>query len=484
MNSLTKSGDYYMDLQGPVRQAQGPLEQRESLPEARSGTMGDRQIVRYDPKIADPLGLKRLSYCAQEITSSTSVNSWSQSEKAYLDGLRREIAVQYLAKTDVDPEGLKAFILSTIDSEDAKKDFVQRFDKAFGTKDTELFLTTIIDHLSEVILVEIIRHEGFDIHVRQDESPAIFAFSEESLEKLHSYVLHPEVGFSGVIAVHDAGGSHSAIASAGVDSSTPFCMHSVGKVFTGVLALRLIQKGIIDEKALDEAVQLDQETLDKLPEKVRLYLQDPATRPTLGQLMRHEGGLGDYLKKYLEALRQGQKIPEIESPKGFLQYADEETGARLGSYSNLGLLLVGLSLQQLTGKPFDVLLQELVEEAEMNFLSSKKPDGALFNPAHPEAGNMCGSPAGGYWTTAQDLCSFGSWISKVWRTEPRFKELIEKYGKEFYSGGEISHNGGSCSASAYLSVFPEQGLTVAILSDKRYPGAEEMNEFIRAHMMR
>jgi hypothetical protein len=65
---LAKIGDYNMDLQGPSRQEQ-VISSAAPLPESRPGTMDDRQIVRYDPKIADPLGLERLSHCVQERTS-------------------------------------------------------------------------------------------------------------------------------------------------------------------------------------------------------------------------------------------------------------------------------------------------------------------------------------------------------------------------------------------------------------------------------
>lgn len=57
-----------MTLEGPSRQEQS-TQGTSSLPATRTGAMGDHQIVRYDPKIADPFGLQRLSQVFQERTS-------------------------------------------------------------------------------------------------------------------------------------------------------------------------------------------------------------------------------------------------------------------------------------------------------------------------------------------------------------------------------------------------------------------------------
>lgn len=57
-----------MTLQGPLRQeipSSGPSQ----LPESKAGEMGERQIVRYDPRMADPLGLERMEHFVQERTA-------------------------------------------------------------------------------------------------------------------------------------------------------------------------------------------------------------------------------------------------------------------------------------------------------------------------------------------------------------------------------------------------------------------------------
>ncbi|NDD59523.1 MAG: hypothetical protein EBZ47_09855, partial [Chlamydiae bacterium] len=82
----------------------------------------------------------------------------------------------------------------------------------------------------------------------------------------------------------------------------------------------------------------------------------------------------------------------------------------------------------------------------------------------------------------EDLCKFGSWAAQQC-SDPNFLKLVEEYGKEFYpSKGEIRHDGVIPSSSANLSSFIEHGVTIAIVSD-RNPGAMQMDEAIRTHML-
>lgn len=247
--------------------------------------------------------------------------------------------------------------------------------------------------------------------------------------------------------------------------------------------MRLIQEGTLTDEILNAPLTLDEEVFEKLPQKVREHLI--TNRPTLLEVMQHKGGLGDYLEKYFKEVSESREPPEMKGPESLLRFADGETFPK-GEvhYSNLGLLLVGLSLQHIAGKPFKELLHEyVIAPAHMECFSSQKPDDALINPDDPKSAHNFGSPAGGYWTTTQDLCAFGSWLSSLWKKEPKFKELVEKYGEEFYPReGEIGHNGRISSASADFSVFPEQGVVLSVLSNKAEQ-AMEMKKAIQWHML-
>lgn len=99
---------------------------------------------------------------------------------------------------------------------------------------------------------------------------------------------------------------------------------------------------------------------------------------------------------------------------------------------------------------------------------------------------MVGCPAGGYFSTTEDLCRFGSWISLECQ-DPEFMKLVERYGGEFYSSGTIRHAGGSPSSSSFLSILlpnaAQEGVRVAILTNKDYPYAQKMYDVILTHLL-
>ena len=418
-------------------------------------------------------------------SKKTDTNAWVAIDQAYL----RLIAQKYLEKVKktTDSTGLKDFLFQRMYEVSSIKNFQQKFDEAFEKKDVELFLP-LLEHACEEDLTFIIDIEKLDIPIRQNEPLNNFIFTQDSLRALDAYIHDPAVGFSGAITLQDTKGIPHTIASDGIDPATPFAMHSIGKVFTGMLAIKLIQEGKkISKKMLDEHIQLDQSVLALLPITVQRHLSEKKT--TLHQVMLHQGGLGDYMGKQTAAITQailsGTEPPKMEKPEDFLSFAEEETfPLDEEHYSNLGLLLVGLSLQYHTETPFNDLLQTyIIEPAGISSFSSQKPDGARVNSSDPTAEYICGSPAGGYWTTAEDLCKFGSWIASQCKKDPDFLKLVRRYGKEFYSEGEIHHSGGITSASAYLSVFPEQEVVISILSDKKRPSAKKMNDAIRNHIL-
>jgi hypothetical protein len=133
--------------------------------------------------------------------------------------------------------------------------------------------------------------------------------------------------------------------------------------------LRLIEEGIIPEDVLNKPIQLNAEVIKSLPP----VIQEQLAKTTLRDVMVHRGRYGDYLGKYVnaheKAVKEGTEVPQISHPRDFLTYADEELipldklGPEGDSYSNLGILLVGLSIEDLYNEhsrenlPYDEILK-------------------------------------------------------------------------------------------------------------------------------
>lgn len=255
-------------------------------------------------------------------------------------------------------------------------------------------------------------------------------------------------------------------------SSSAFAMHSIGKVFTGMLALMMVREGILTEKDLNSPIQLDESVKMQLSPAV----QEQLKKVTLHQVMTHLAGLGDYLGDYGQAIRE-DKVPQIKQVEDFLPFVDRETyPINEFKYSNAGILLVGLAIkhayEKKTGRPCDyneLLNKFIIQKAGLKCFSPWRPEHGKFNPTDESAKNTVGSPAGGYWTTAEDLAKFGRWIYESCINDPALKKLVVKYGQEFYPEPErelIAHGGFTASSSAYLSVSLKTGAVISIMSDQ------------------
>lgn len=256
------------------------------------------------------------------------------------------------------------------------------------------------------------------------------------------------------------------------NSDKPFSLHSIGKVLTGALIAEMVARGIIPEDELTATgLKLDEDARNALPEKVRQRVDEV----TLHQTMTHRAGFDDYLPKYMDAIESGVdagEIPHPTNPRDFLVYANDKVkdheGGTKKSYSNMGILLVGLAAEHYYNrdrpegdrKSYNEILQELVlEPAGMTRFSITPPTKALINPASKVQPNMCGSPAGGYWATARDMQNFADHLCSRMQDE-RFRGAIESYGQEFYDQEKqvISHAGDiGAEGSAWFSVHIPSG---------------------------
>lgn len=426
-------------------------------------------------------------------SSSTSVGKWRAAERQEV----RAVAEKYWEKcvdgqSNNDHAGLLSFLKScgkycpatpTGIAEDIqaairnndKAQFVALFDKL------EMWQAGQINHVEGL--------NAFSPPLPRDTNKT--TFTPADIQEVRQYM--KDSGFSGVVSISDKTGTHT-LTSKDINSNTPFAMHSIGKVFTGVLVLKMIQEGILSEKALHEPVQLDPVVFSKLPETVKEHLTKNGA-PTLLDLMLHQSGLGDYLSGYVSAIgtaiQTGASIPAVGVPEDFLKYADAAiTPLKKGEthYSNLGILLVGLSVQHMynqakgANKSYHELLNEvIVGPAKLTTFSEKMPEGAIYNERDAVAPHIAGGPAGGYWISAEDLMRFGKWTVAQGQNA-RFNELLKNYGGEFQPvPDEISHSGAIDSSNASLRALPN-GITIAILSNRPYQ-ADLLNDMIGDHIL-
>jgi hypothetical protein len=490
------------------------------------------------------LGDKQKLKTACEILNSVSLNSITNSEdlKGRLTLLEKNTSTSWLAEGDLtaatakrqvaekywemnsskeDHSGILGFLRERLIGED-QVHLVKELEEALKHQKKEEFVA-VFEQIPMAFVDDIEGGENLKILPMRTFSTDK-EITEADKHNLKAYMR--DSGFSGVVSLSSPKGQLLVKTSSMSDLEAPLSMHSIGKVFTGMLLMSMIQKGIITEDMIDEPLVLETHVIKHLEKKG--IPKEAIDKITLRQVMQHTSGLGDYLGNYQNAIRmaleKGLPPPEIEKPEDLLQFADSTIKTlKKGEeqYSNLGSLLFGLSLQYHYNKklidrihnaeshierlsrlrdrtdgietkeslnkqilaqqkrlqnlkssyiPYnEILKKEIIQPAKLDSFSEKRPSNAHYSERDPNAYAYAG-PAGGYWITARDLDKFGQWIYKKFSNEkPHQKtslhQLLQKYGGEFYRNGIIEHNGATPSGSAHFTSFLDHGISVAILSD-------------------
>ena len=257
-------------------------------------------------------------------------------------------------------------------------------------------------------------------------------------------------------------------------------MYSIGKVFTGMLVILLVDDGTIDEKSLHKTIQLDKNVLNKLSSQVKARLNET----TFLDVMTHSSGLKDDLPKYFAAIEKAivnkTSIPNPIEPEDFVVYADEDLANHKHSYSNLGILLVGLSIKYHYNKKHnstltynEILNKYIVDKIGLKTFSITRPNNAKYNEDITKYKN--GAPDGGYYISCNELRMFGEWVNKLYNENKNINELVKKYGTEFYRDNMVEH-GGSISpnldkekltSTSQLSIYLNDNIVISIMSNHK-----------------
>jgi len=260
------------------------------------------------------------------------------------------------------------------------------------------------------------------------------------------------------------------------NSNKIYPIHSISKLFTNIMLVLLYNDNIINDEELHMPMKIEQTVLNKLSEDVINRLKNVS----ILQCIRHEAGLKNYMDNYhnklIDCFNYNKKYPNPKEPEDFLIYADINVLDKTYNYSNLGILLVALSLKYYyneknrTKLSYNQILNKyIIDKIKLKSFSITLPkDNAVFPVAKDDLTKYVnGSPATGYWLSSNDLCKFGIWINKLFNTNKKIKKCIKENKLDIYWKNplRLGHWGFLQTSSSCLETYLNKNITIAILSN-------------------
>lgn len=271
-----------------------------------------------------------------------------------------------------------------------------------------------------------------------------------------------------------------------ISPDTRFNLGSMNKMFTAVAILQLVEQG---------ALRLDGTISAYLPDYPN---SEVAEQVTIDQLLTHTSGLGNVFTEEF-----GADPHRYRSNADYLPlFADQPLLFPPGeqfTYSNAGYVVLGLVIESLSGQSYDDYVRtHIFEPAGMTATSAfdideEVPDLALGYTTQDAAGEETGVlrpnadlmpgrgfAAGGGYSTAGDLLRFRQALYEGRLLSPASVDLLTtgrvevgpaaSYAYGFFDrvqGGRrvVGHGGGAPGVCSSLSMYPETGHTVVILSN-------------------
>ena len=310
--------------------------------------------------------------------------------------------------------------------------------------------------------------------------------------------IHAAPEFSGALLVARNGKPIAESAYGGQDIDTRFRFGSMGKMFTAVAALQLVQAGKL---ALDAPIS---KYLPNYPNK-------DVAAVTIEQLLTHTGGTGnifspEYFEHRLDT-REHQDYLDLFGDRGVLF----PPGSRW-DYSNYGMILLGRIIEVVSGQSYyDYTRIHIFAPLGMTATGNEPEDAAVPKlavgythmgprpgppgPLRPNTDTLPyrGTAAGGGYSTVGDLLKFMNGLLAHRLLDKTHTELLMKprlatarpgneqalgFGVRTWPNGAVSigHGGGAPGMNGELIYFPKTGYLVVVLSNQDPPAATELAE--------
>ena len=270
---------------------------------------------------------------------------------------------------------------------------------------------------------------------------------------------------------------------------TKFDLGSMNKMFTAVAIAQLAERGKL---SFNDTVG---KLLPDYPNK------EVAEKVTVHHLLTHTSGMGSYFNQKFRA-----NLNNLRTVRDYLPlFADEPLSFEPGTkwqYSNSGFTVLGLIIEKVSGQNYyDYVKQHIFKPAGMGNTDSYERDKEVAklaigytkagedgrpDPSAPRRANTPmrpakGSPAGGGYSTVDDMLKFSIALRNHKLLSAKYTELIttgkvdmgnsgRKYaygfGEEVSNGRRVvGHNGGGPGIGANLDIFTETGYTVVVLGN-------------------
>ena len=329
---------------------------------------------------------------------------------------------------------------------------------------------------------------GVAFGFENDEAPPEWQGRRENVASFLRRVVGEDF-FSGTVLIADDDSVFHAAAYGDVKTTaTQLNLGSANKMFTAVAIMQLVERGKV-----------------RLDATVGRYIagypnREAREQVTIHQLLTHTSGVGDFFnEKYMGRKKQLRSVGDL-----LPLFATEPLAFRPGAkwqYSNGGYVVLGRVIELVSGLSYEEYVQQHVfATAGMRRTSADphepyarghtflRPGGAiaLSREGNEFALPATGSPAGGGYSTVEDLVLFARAL-RAGRlvSEETLERMLTPYvatdrGTYYGYGFEITtrdgelifgHNGHHLGISAQLDVYRQSGRVVAVLSNYDPPAA-------------